>query len=103
MAEFIISKSKVLEQFSKVESISDIVSYSSKTNPLIGNILEDNSSCMFSIHMESELKNVKDMSRVIFLAQGWDINKIGNLVDLGIVNFVVDNIIDLEVLEKYLE
>ena len=69
MAKFVLSKSKVLEQFNKVKQISDIVSYSSKTNPLVTAILEKESNCMFSIHAKEELKHINDKSRVLFLAQ----------------------------------
>lgn len=98
MARFILSKGRVLEQYEKVREISDSVSYSSKTNPLVTEILEGNTDSLFSIHMKNELKNVKDKSRVIFLAQGWDENDIKELLELGIRNFVVDNEVDLDLL-----
>ena len=100
---FILSKSKVLEQYHKVRQVADFISYSSKTNPLITPILEQNTDSLFSIHLTNELKHVKDKSRVIFLAQAWTEEDIKTLIDLGIVYFVVDNDVDLDKLLSFLE
>jgi len=100
-AKFVISKSKVLEQYSKLKDICNIVSYSSKTNPVVSGILEDNSDSMFSVHMINGLKNIRDMSRVIFLTQGCDVGFIKELVSKGIKWFVVDNEKDLDEFVKY--
>jgi len=100
-AKFVISKSKVLEQYGKIKEVCDIVSYSSKTNPLVSGILEENVNCMFSIHMVNELKNVKDLSRIVFLVQGCNTKFIKNLVRKGIKWFVVDNEKDLNEFVKY--
>lgn len=101
-AKFILSKKKVLEQFDKVNDNCDYVSYSSKTNPIVTGILEENRDCFFSLHLKNELVNVKDKSRVIFLAQGWNLDEIKELVYLGVRWFVVDNEKDLEVLLEFL-
>ena len=66
-AKFVLSKSKLLEQYNKIEKICDITSYSSKTNPLITKILEEETNCWFSIHLKNELKNIKDKSRVLLI------------------------------------
>jgi len=100
-AKFIISKSKALEQYCKIKDVCDLVSYSSKTNPLVSGILEENSDCMFSIHMVNELKKIKDLSRVMFLVQGCDVNFIKELINKGIKWFVVDNEKDLDEFAKY--
>lgn len=100
--KFILSKSKVLEQYEKVKEVSDVVSYSSKTNPLVSGILEEKTDSMFSIHSVHELKNIKDKSRILFLAQGWDEEELKNLIFEGVRFFVVDNIKDLELLKEYL-
>jgi ornithine decarboxylase len=102
-ARFLLSKSKVLEQYSKIRKIADIVSYSSKTNPLVTRILEKETDSMFSIHTINELKHIKDKSRVLFLAQGWTYEFIKNLINQGINNFVVDNETDLDTILKFLE
>ncbi|MDA3837336.1 MAG: decarboxylase [Nanoarchaeota archaeon] len=100
--KFILSKKVVLEQYEKAESLVDIVSYSSKTNPIVTGILEDNTSSMFSIHSVHELKNIKDKSRIMFLSQGWENEEISYLIGEGVRFFVVDNVQDLETLKKYL-
>ena len=76
---FIVSKSKVVEQYDKVKSHADIVSYSSKTNQDITPILEKETDSMFSVHFTNELKHVTDKSRVIFLAQAWDNDQIHDI------------------------
>ncbi|MBT7902370.1 decarboxylase [Candidatus Woesearchaeota archaeon] len=100
---FEISQSKVLEQYAKIKNICELISYSSKTNSLVGEILEKETDCMFSVHLKNELRNVSDKSRVLFLAQGWSSLDVSELVAFGVTRFVVDNVPDLDVLEKYLE
>ena len=99
---FVLSKSKVIEQYSKVKDLG-IVSYSSKTNQDVTKVLEKETDCMFSVHFANELKHIKDMPRVIFIAQGWDNNEIKSLIEKGISYFVVDNESDLNVLTGFLE
>jgi ornithine decarboxylase len=101
--KFLISKSKVLEQFDKVKQLADFVSYSSKTNQTVTKILEKERDCLFSVHSVNELKHNQDCSRVIFLAQGWNEEEIKNLVNKNISWFVVDNESDLDMLLNYLE
>ncbi len=102
-AKFILSNSKVIEQFTKVREVADVVSYSSKTNQDVTKVLEEGTDCMFSVHFVNELKHLKDMSRVIFLAQAWNIDLIKSLVDRGIRYFIVDNENDLDILLSFLE
>lgn len=101
--KFVLSKSKVLQQYEKVKLLADIVSYSSKTNQIITGILEKETNSMFSVHLVNELKHIKDMSRIIFLSQGWTQEQIKNLIKKGIKWFVVDNEPDLDELLKFLE
>lgn len=103
MARFILSRDKVFEQYDKIKEHADIVSYSSKTNQQVTRLLDKGSDCYFSVHLTNELKHISDMNRVIFLAQGWDEDMISSLIGKGIKTFVVDNPVDLEVLENYLE
>lgn len=100
--KFIISKSKVLEQYNKLIDLSDIISYSSKTNPIISSILEKETNCMFSIHLTNELKNIENKSRIYFLAQAWNEKTIKQLINQKIKNFIIDNEADLNILLKYL-
>jgi len=102
-AKFTLSKSKILEQYQTVAEIADIVSYSSKTNPDVTPILEENSNSLFSVHMPNELKNIQDKSRSLFLAQGWNQELISDLINQGIFRFVLDNESDLDLLLNYLE
>ena len=100
--KFVLSKSKALEQYKIVEGVADVVSYSSKTNPVVTGILEENTESLFSVHTSNELRHIKDMSRVLFLAQAWDVSLIDELVKKGVFRFVVDNESDLDVLLEYL-
>ncbi len=100
---FTLSKSLALKQFDKVASLCDSVSYSSKTNQLITPILEENRDCLFSIHLEEELVHLKDLSRVLFLAQGLTDKQLSHLISLGVFRFVIDNLEDLDFLLSYLE
>jgi ornithine decarboxylase len=89
--KFILSKSKVIGQYNKVKEFADFVTYSSKTNQDVTEILEAKTDSLFSIHFEKELKHLKDKSRAIFLAQGWDEKFIKGLIDMKINHFIVDN------------
>ncbi len=90
MAKFILSKSKVMEQLNIMKELADEVSYSYKSNPDIGNILQDH--CYLSIHSENNLKQVKT-NKVWFFLQG-------NNPPKEVNNFVVDNENDLNNLLK---
>ncbi|MGM5485389.1 MAG: decarboxylase [Nanobdellota archaeon] len=103
MARFIISREKAVERYNKLKELTDFISYSSKTNQTITRILHDETDCFFSVHLENELKHIKDKSRVIFLAQGWDENSIERLINMGIRFFAVDNTVDLEILKRYIQ
>ena len=100
---FVLSKKKVIEQYNKVKGLADTVSYSSKTNQDVTKVLEKETDSMFSVHFVNELKHIKDMSRVIFLAQAWSNEEINELIGKGIRWFVVDNEPDLDGLLKFLE
>ena len=102
-SKFIVSKSKILDQFQKLKRLGLDISYSVKTFPEICLVLEENTDSFFSIHMFQQLKFVKDVSRIWFLAQAWDEKLLDKLFEKNIRNFVVDNEVDLETLLKYLE
>ncbi len=97
---FTLSKSIILEQYKIVEKLADIVSYSSKTNPKVTPILQENTSCLFSVHFKNELKHIKDKSRVLFLAQGLNEDL---LDELDLDKFVVDNLTDLNTLLNHIK
>ena len=94
---FILSKQKVQQQYNKVQQHTDSISYSSKTNPLLTPVLEQTTSCFFSIHFLNELKHIKDKSRVIFLAQAWNNEQIEYLLNQRVNHFVIDNESDLTI------
>jgi len=100
-AKFILSKNKVIEQFNILRDLGT-VSYSWKTNPKVGQILEQNTDSMFSIHSIEELPNIRDTKRIWFFAQAWNQNEIKSLISKNITNFVVDNESDLTQLENFL-
>ncbi len=99
---FLLSKSRTLKQYNKIKESADIISYSSKTNQDVTNILEKETDCLFSVHLKNELKHLKDMSRVLFLAQGWTEDFIKELTETGINYFVVDNERDLNTLITFI-
>ncbi|MDD3264102.1 MAG: decarboxylase [Candidatus Nanoarchaeia archaeon] len=99
---FTLSKKVIFDQFDKVKDLCDVVSYSSKTNPLVTKILEEKKDCLFSVHLKNELKNIIDKKRVLFLAQALEEDFIDELMNEGINKFVIDNLEDLEILLSYL-
>ncbi|USN45560.1 MAG: decarboxylase [Candidatus Woesearchaeota archaeon] len=101
---FLLAKSVVLEQYRVAANASDLLSYSSKTNPLITSILENETAdCFFSVHLHNELINITDKSRVLFLAQAWTSKDIELLIAQQVSSFVVDNKADLNTLLEFLE
>lgn len=102
-ANFVLSRSKLLEQYNIVRKAADAVSYSVKTNPLVATILEEETDSHFSVHFLTYLDTVKDKSRVWFIAQGWRADEINNLLEKGVRSFIVDNENDLEVLLNYIQ
>lgn len=102
-ARFILSKSKLFEQYGKLEKLGHKISYSVKTNPVVAHILEENKDCMFSIHTEEELEYVKDKARVWFLADSWDDDDIKRLIGHGIRKFTVHNTNDLDKIINFLK
>jgi len=102
-ANFILSKSKLLQQYNAINKLVNKVSYSFKTNPIAGNILEQETDCLFSVHSIQLLKQIKDKSRVLFFAQGWDYEEIHSLINQKINTFVVDNKTDLNLLLNYIK
>ena len=102
-AKFTLSKSIIIEKFNEVKEMTDIISYSSKTNPIVTPILEKNSNCLFSVHMKEELVNITNKSRILFLAQGWSLKEIKHLINQNIFKFAVDNEADLNTLLAFLK
>lgn len=102
MARFLLSKSRVLEQYDSIRSLG-MISYSFKTNPIVGQLLEKETGCMFSVHFINELKLIKDKKRVWFLAQALREPLLKDLLAQGVDKFVVENKEDLDLLLRYIE
>jgi ornithine decarboxylase len=97
-AKFLMSKSKVLENYKELKELADIVSYSYKTNRHAAYILQDETNSAFCVHSIKSVKDLNDKSRLWFFAQAWSKEEINELITLGVNNFVVDNVKDLQVL-----
>ncbi len=93
---FYLSVNRALEQLKVVSEVSDIVSYSFKTNPIIGEVLRDRSDVLFSVHSDRVLDRLPG-DRIIYFAQGWSPDELIGLMIKGIFRFVVDNPYDLKV------
>ncbi|RLE43206.1 decarboxylase [Candidatus Woesearchaeota archaeon] len=100
---FLLSRSKVLEQYNALKKLGIAISYSVKTNAEVAKILEQETDCMFSIHNPKNLAIINDKSRVWFFPQAWKKSDIEWLLSEGVRNFVVDNTNDLQVLVNYLK
>jgi len=102
-ARFILSKSKVIGQYNKIKQISDVVSYSVKTNQIVAEILEENTDSFFTIHFISSLNTVKDKKKIWFFAQAWKNKELDILFEKRVDSFVVDNENDLNILLDYIK
>ncbi|MBT3404958.1 decarboxylase [archaeon] len=104
--KFILSKSKLLEQYNKLKELGLKVSYSYKTNHEVGKVLQElegAEDCEFSIHAFEEIEDIKDKSKISFFTQAENKEELKLLLEKGIRNFVVDNEIDLRRLLKVVE
>ena len=102
--KFIIEKSKIFKQLEILKKDFDEVSYSWKTNPKIGEILNENKACYFSIRGLNELEQVKKTKQIwyfLFATNNAELKEI--LIKQGLRNFVVDNESDLEKLMKFIQ
>jgi ornithine decarboxylase len=97
-ARFVLSRSGVLEKYEFLKGICPSISYSTKTNPEVGRVLEEETSCFFSIHTPEGLAWVRDPGRVWFLAESLDSSMASELLERGIENFVINNEHDLDTL-----
>ena len=100
--KFKLSKFKLLSQYKKINKFADEISYSFKTNNIVGGLLEENTDCFFSIHTKQDADKIKEKKRIWFLAQAWKCEEIEKLINKGIFRFIVDNIVDLHTLENYI-
>ena len=80
MAEFLLSKSKLIEEYNKLKNLNVIVSYSHKTNEEVGILLEKLTDCKFNIHSLNSLKQIKDKTRVWYFPFAHSKEEIINLL-----------------------
>ena len=102
-AKFVFSKKAIIDNFSKLQELTDIVAYSVKSNPLITQILEEKTNSFFLIHHINELQYIKDTKRILFMLHSPEKEELDVLFEKGVDNYIVDNINDLNFLEKYLQ
>lgn len=102
--KFIISKDKVFEQLNLLKRVVDEVSYSWKTNPYVGEILNKNESCYMSVHSISELNQVKNKNKIWYFLMATNEEMLEKLTqEYNLRNFVVDNLEDLDILINFIE
>lgn len=92
----------MVEQYKSLSGLGKI-SYSFKTNPLVGSVLEECTDSLFSVHFINEIHLINDKKRIIFLAQSLNATLLGRLFSFDIKRFVVENEKDLELLVTYIE
>ena len=56
-AKFYLSKERLKEQYGIIRDKCDIVSYSLKTNLIVGQVLEEETDCWISIHFIRNLSS----------------------------------------------
>lgn len=95
--KFILNKKRVKDQLNSLTNLGFNVSYSYKTNHEVGEVLQNlDSNIYFSIHSKNEIEMIKDKSKIIFFIQAENIPELKEIINQGILNFVVDNEIDFE-------
>jgi len=102
-AKFVFSKKAIVDNISKLQELSDCVAYSVKSNPHITSVLEEKTSSFFLMHHINELQHIKDTKRIWFMLHCPEKEELDVLFKKGVENYIVDNINDLNFLEKYLE
>ena len=96
-AKFILSKKFLKEQVKTLEDLGLKISYSYKTNRIVGDILQELCpSVDFSIHAREEIEMIKDKSKISFFTQAELEEELAEILKSGIRSFVIDNEVDLE-------
>ncbi len=103
-AKFILSKKIVKEQINKLLEHKLKVSYSYKTNSVVGKILQEiYPEINFSIHAKEEIDEIDDKSKIWFFTQAESEEELEKIMGEGIENFVVDNEVDLNKILKVID
>ena len=88
-AKFILSKKKLIEQVKKLQDLGMQVSYSYKTNRVVGKVLQDLEECKgvdFSIHAFEEIDDINDKKKIWFFTQAESEGELIELLKIGIRN-----------------
>lgn len=89
-----------------MEELGLKVSYSYKTNRIVGKVLQEISegdNVDFSIHLKEEIEDIKDRSKIWFFTQAESEEDMEDILNKGVRNFVVDNETDLATVIKTVE
>ncbi|MGK0209359.1 MAG: ornithine decarboxylase [Patescibacteria group bacterium] len=96
-AQFILSKSALLEQVRILNDMGLEISYSYKTNHEVGDLLQELCPEVdYSIHAKQEIPMITDSSKISFFTQAESVSELQEILSTGIRSFVIDNTIDLE-------
>lgn len=98
-AKFILSKKVLAEQVKTLEDLGLKVSYSYKTNNIVGDILQElegSENVDYSIHAKGEIEEIKDKEKIWFFTQAESEEELKDALTKGVRSFVVDNEVDLE-------
>ena len=105
-AKFILSKRVLIEQVKILERLGLKISYSYKTNRIVGDLLQElkeSQKVDFSIHTPEEIEDIKDKSKIWFFTQAESEEDLKNILNKEVRNFVVDNEVDFERLLNIIE
>mgnify|MGYP006282514375 CR=1 FL=1 len=105
-AKFILSKSRLKEQYQKLKDLGLSVSYSYKTNRKVGEVIQEMGELKdvsFSVHAKEELKDIDNKERIWFFTQAESVDELKNIINKDVKNFVVDNEVDLERILRAIE
>ncbi len=101
--KFILFRKILKEQVNKLKNLGLKISYSYKTNKEVGNVLQDLNidefkDINFSIHSNEEIEMIKPEHRkkIWFFTQAESEEELKEILNKGIINFVIDNKIDLQ-------
>jgi ornithine decarboxylase len=96
-AKFILSKSILQEQINKLKNLNLKISYSYKTNRVVGKTIQQlDPEIQFSIHAQEEIQDIQDKSKIWFFTQAESEQELQQLINQNITNFVIDNEVDLQ-------
>lgn len=103
-AKFILSKSVLLAQVKKLTDLGLKISYSYKTNRIVGDLLQELSpEVEFSLHAPEEIEMIKNKSKIHFFTQAELESELTEILEKGVRSFVVDNEVDFERLIRVIE